>query len=246
MTHHHHSRRRQRAGSRGLVSGSGSRAVLALARHTWLLASGAFKSATRPWLLALLAASGAVAAAQAQSADTVGVHYAQAIRVEGSSLALNGSGVSYRAVAKLYTVGLYVPQKTTSAENILTADGPKELRFVILQGMRVDEIGKVITKGIESNSSRPDFFRLIPAIRTMGEQFAHIRRLNPNDALSVEYVPKRGTVFYLNGAPVGLPIADALFFPAVLRVWLGNHPATQDLKDALLDFRAPPVLDALL
>lgn len=188
----------------------------------------------------------ACTAAWAQSADTAGVHYAPAIKVEGSPLTLNGSGISYRAVAKLYTVGLYVPQKSSKAEVIFSTGGPKELRFVMLQGMRVDEIGKVITKGIESNSSREEFFRLIPAIRTMGEQFSRIRRLNASDTLSVEYVPKRGTVFYVNGSPAGLPIEDPTFFPAVLRVWLGVHPTTQDLKDALLDFKAPPVLEALL
>jgi Chalcone isomerase-like len=195
---------------------------------------------------AALGLSVLIGGAHAQSADTVGVHYVPAIKVEGTPLMLNGTGVSYRAVAKLYTVGLYVPQKSSKADVIFSTNGPKELRFVMLQGMRVDEIGKVITKGIETNSSREEFFRLIPAIRTMGEQFSRIRRMNANDVLSVEYVPKRGTMFYVNGVPAGLPIADTSFFPAVLRVWLGNRPTTQDLKDALLDFRAPPVLDALL
>lgn len=184
--------------------------------------------------------------ALAQSADTVGVHYQPAIKVEGTPLTLNGTGITYRAVAKLYTVGLYVPQKTNKAEVVFSTGGPKELRFVMLQGMRVDEIGKVITRGIEANSSREEFFRLIPAIRQMGEQFSRIRRMNANDTLSVEYVPKRGTMFYVNGQPAGLPIADPSFFPAVLRVWLGVHPTTQDLKDALLDHKAAPVLEALL
>jgi len=35
-------------------------------------------------------------------------------------------------------------------------------------------------------------------------------------------------------------------FPAILRGWLGTNPTTQDLKDALLDHRAQPVLEALL
>ncbi len=60
--------------------------------------------------------------AHAQSADTVGVHYTQAIKVEGTPLTLNGTGVSYRAVAKLYTVGLYVPQKSSKADVIFSAD----------------------------------------------------------------------------------------------------------------------------
>ena len=95
-------------------------------------------------------------------------------------------------------------------------------------------------------AARCPHFSLIPAISKMGEQFSRIRRLNANDTLSVEYVPKRGTVFYVNGQPAGLPIADANFFPAILRVWLGTNPTTQDLKDALLDQRAQPVLEALL
>jgi len=31
----------------------------------------------------------------------------------------------------------------------------------------------------------------------------------------------------------------------VLRVWLGARPASQDLKDALLSYKPPAVLDAL-
>ncbi|MFT3859415.1 MAG: chalcone isomerase family protein [Aquabacterium sp.] len=190
-------------------------------------------------------ALGAAPSAHAQSADVVGVHYPQSIKVEGASLMLNGSGVSYRAVAKLYTVGLYVPQKASKADAIFATGGPKQLRFVMLQGMRVDELGKVITKGIENNSSREEFFKLIPSIRTMGEQFSRIKRLNPGDVFAIEYVPKRGTMFFVNGQPAGLPLEDGLFFPAILRTWLGNRPVTPDLKDALLDFKAPPVLDAL-
>jgi hypothetical protein len=181
----------------------------------------------------------------AQPADLAGVQYPGSLKIEGANLVLNGSGISYRAVVKLYTVGLYVPQKSSKPEMVFASNGPKVLRFVMLQGMRVDELGKVITRGIEMNSSREEFFRLIPSIRMMGEQFAHIRRLNANDVMVIEYVPKRGTVFYVNGQPVGLPLVDSFFFPAVLRTWLGVRPSTQDLKDALLDYKPPVALDAL-
>jgi hypothetical protein len=195
--------------------------------------------------LSSLALTAAATSAWAQPADLAGVQYPSTIKVEGSNLVLNGSGISYRAVAKLYTVGLYASQKSSKPEMVFAASGPKMLRFVMLQGMRVDELGKVITRGIEMNSSREEFFRLIPSIRTMGEQFSHIKRLNPNDVLAIEYVPKRGTVFYVNGQPVGLPLVDSFFFPAVLRTWLGVRPSTQDLKDALLDYKPPVALDAL-
>lgn len=192
--------------------------------------------------LALLASAGS----WAQSADLVGVHYPPSLKIEGTTVNLNGSGVAYRAVAKLYTVGLYLPKKTTKAEDVLATNAPMQLRFVMLQGMRVDELGKVVTKGIEVNSSREEFFKLIPAIRTMGEQFSRIKRLNVGDVFAIDYVPNRGTMFYVNNQPVGLPLQDTQYFAAVLRVWLGNRPNSTNMKDALLDHKAAPVLDALL
>lgn len=191
----------------------------------------------------VLAASGS---AWCQSADVVGVNYAAALRVEGSTLVLNGSGVNYRGMAKQYTLALYAPQKSSNANAVVAGfNAPLQLRFVMLQGMRVDELGMIITRGIEANSNREEFFKLIPSIRIMGEVFSRIKRLDAGDTFAIEYVPKRGTVFYVNDQPAGLPISEPAFFPAVSRVWLGNKPVTQDLKDALLDFKPPPVLDAL-
>lgn len=201
----------------------------------------------RNWRAALLLAAslGCATPALAVNADAVGVQYPEIVRVEGQTLTLNGTGVAYRALAKLYTVGLYLPSKTTDVKSVLNPSSPRQLRFVMLQGMRVDEIGKVITRGIELNSSRSDFFTLIPSIRVMGEQFAGIKRLNAGDTFVIEHVPKRGTMFFVNGQPAGLPIAEPLFYPAILRVWLGDKPVTQDLKTALLDQQPTAVLDAL-
>jgi hypothetical protein len=67
----------------------------------------------------------------------------------------------------------------------------------------------------------------------------------PGDNVVIEWVPRRGTVFYVNGQPSGLPIGQQDFYNAVLRVWIGKSPTTQDLKDALLDFKPAPLLDAL-
>lgn len=180
-----------------------------------------------------------------QPIELFGITYPALLKAEGHTLHLNGAGVTYRAVAKLYTVGLYTPDKNSQAEAVIAMHGPMQLRFVMLQGMRVDEIGKTITRGIEINSNREGFFNLIPAIRQMGEQFSHIKRLNAGDTFAIDHVPERGTMFFVNGQPAGLPITDTRFFPAVLRVWLGAKPASPDLRDALLSYKAPAVLDAL-
>lgn len=195
-------------------------------------------------LCVALALAGA-STAQAQPAEAFGVNYAPTLKVSERTLTLNGTGVAYRALAKLYTVGLYLPTKAENTPAVLAQTGPKQLRFVLLRGMRVDELGKLITRGIEHNCSRQEFFSLIPAIRAMGEQFAHIQRLQTHDVFSIAYLPGQGTVFSVNDAPVGAAIQDPRFFPAILKVWLGERPSTTDLKNALLDHKAQPVLSAL-
>lgn len=204
-------------------------------------------ASSRGWGAAILLTSTLIGAtpALAVNAVGVGVQYPETVRVEGQTLTLNGTGVAYRALAKLYTVGLYLPAKNSDINAVMNLSTPRQLRFVMLQGMRVDEIGKVITRGIELNSPRADFFKLIPSIRAMGEQFASIRRMNAGDTFVIEHVPRRGTLFLVNGQPVGLPIDEPLFYPAILRVWLGDKPVTQDLKTALLDLQPTAVLDAL-
>lgn len=206
-----------------------------------------FTALTRTMLagVALLSALAAPLSARAQSAEDFGVHYEPVLNLDSQPLTLNGTGVAYRALAKLYAVGLYLPRKTQDAQTALTVSGPKALRFVMMQGMRVDELGKTITRGIEQNSSREQFFKLIPAIRAMGEQFSHMQRLMPHDVFTIENLPNRGTVFAVNGQFIGAAIRDETFFPAILRVWLGEQPSTMDLKNALLEAKAQPVLSAL-
>lgn len=201
----------------------------------------------RRLLAALLAASVLACGSNAVAGGTeiVGVRYDPTIKVEGQDLTLNGSGISYRALQKLYTIGLYTTRKSTTTEAVLAAPGPKQLRFVMLVPMRVDELGKLIARGVEANSTRAEFLKLIPSTVEMGAIFSHMRRMAPGDTIAIEWVPGRGTVFFVNGQPAGLPITQPGFFDAVLKVWIGPRPTTQDLKDALLDYTAPPLLDAL-
>jgi Chalcone isomerase-like len=207
--------------------------------------------ATRGWRRCAAVASMGLAgllfttAASASNTEIAGVRYEATARVGGQSLVLNGSGLSYKALQKVYTVGLYTPSKNSNADGVLAMTGPKQLRFVILVPMRVDELGKLISRGIEHNSTRDEFMRLIPSTIDMGRIFAKMRRMAPGDTIAIEWVPNRGTVFYVNGVPTGMPVAEPLFFNAVLKVWIGKNPTTQDLKDALLDYKAPPLLNAL-
>ena len=49
-----------------------------------------------------------------------------------------------------------------------------------------------------------------------------------------DWVPGTGTVLTLNGKPMTEAMPEPLFYNALLRIWLGEKPADDDLKEDLL------------
>ena len=53
-------------------------------------------------------------------------------------------------------------------------------------------------------------------------------------SFAMEFVPGKGTTFYILGKPQGAPVGDDEFFQMVMRIWVGDSPADSQLRDALL------------
>lgn len=191
----------------------------------------------RPLLL-VAALSCAPLAAQGQpsaaGAELAGVRYAPTASVAGSTLVLNGAGIRYRLVVKVYTAGLYLQARASTPEAVLAAPGAKRLHVVMLRDIDGNDLGKLFTRGMQDNSPREEFAKSIPGTLRMAELFATKRRLAQGENFGVEWVPGQGTQIVLNGRPQGEPIKEPEFFNSLLRIWLGNSPADAQLKDALL------------
>lgn len=103
--------------------------------------------------LALAACLAATAlGASAAQVDVAGVKLEDQMDLRGSPLVLNGAGVRYRAIFKVYTAGLYVGKKVSTAEEALAAPGPKRVAITMLRDIDANELGKLFTKGVEDNS----------------------------------------------------------------------------------------------
>lgn len=75
---------------------------------------------------------------------------------------LNGAGVRYKAVFKVYAAGLYLTKKAATAEEVMVATGPKRLSITMLREIDSAELGKLFTRGVEDNSPAarcPSLFR---------------------------------------------------------------------------------------
>lgn len=192
----------------------------------------------RRCLLALAASLGLSALcalpAHAQTTEVGGVKYDNTARVAGETLQLNGAGIRYKAVFKVYTAGLYLNQKAATPEAAFANTGPKRIHVVMLREIDANELGKLFTRGMQDNSPRDEFSKSIPGTIRMGEIFAAKKKLLPNESFSVEYVPNVGTSVLVNGKVMSEPIKEPEFFTGLLRIWLGKSPADANLKELLL------------
>ena len=163
-----------------------------------------------------------------------GVRYDESVDARGTKLQLNGAGVRYKAVFKVYTAGLYLTKKAGTTEEALAAPGPKRLNIVMLRDIDSGELGKLFSRGMEDNMDKAAFSKLIPGVLRMSQVFSDHKKLVAGDTFSIDWVPGTGTVITVKGVPQGEPFKEPEFFNALLRIWLGPNPADWKLKDALL------------
>jgi hypothetical protein len=183
----------------------------------------------------LLGLTALQAAAQQQPVDVAGVKYEAVAEAGGQKLQLNGAGIRYKFVVKVYTAGLYLNAKAGTPEAVLANTGPKRLHIQMLRDIDGNELGKLFTKGMEDNASREEFARAITGVLRIADIFARKKKLASGEHFSVEWLPGTGTVVYVNGTRVeGDPIKEPEFFNVLLKIWLGKSPADAQLKDALL------------
>lgn len=170
----------------------------------------------------------------ATTIDVSGVKLEETAEVRGTALQLNGAGVRYKAVFKVYTAGLYLGKKATTADEAYAAPGPKRISITMLRDIDSNELGKAFTKGIEDNTPKGEYSKLIPGIMKMSQIFFDQKKLLAGESFTIDWIPGTGMVVSVKGKPQGEPMKEPEFYNALLRIWLGPQPADWKLKDALL------------
>jgi hypothetical protein len=184
-------------------------------------------------LLALALAAGAANAAPTAT------RFEPALEVQGTTLQLNGAGTRYKAIFKVYDMGLYTTRKVSTPAALLELPGPKRLQFTALRELPGTDLGRLFLKGMSENSSRDQVQRHTLASTRLIEVFSGRSKMLPGESFAMEFVPGKGTTFYILGKPQGDPVGDDEFFSMVLKIWVGDAPADHLLKDALLGLDKP-------
>jgi len=184
--------------------------------------------------LACLLGALLAAGTQAATVTLADVKYADSVKVQDAALLLNGAGIRYKAVFKVYTAGLYLEQKAGTPQDVFALPGNKRLSITMLREIDSGELGKLFSRGMEDNMDRASFSKLIPGVLRMSQIFSDHKKLEAGDTFTIDWVPGKGTIITVKGVVQGEPFKEPAFFNALLGIWLGNKPADWKLKDALL------------
>lgn len=183
-------------------------------------------------LTALCAAASIVSAAGA--AEVAGVKIDDVTRVANQELRLNGAGIRYKAIFKVYVAGLYLTERKSTVADVLAAPGPRRVTIVMLRDISNEELGRGFMSGIQQNSDRNEKAKLIMQLQKFGEIFASIPELKKGDVLTVDWLPGQGTLVHVNGKKVSDVLPDIAFYNAILKIWLGEKPVDSRLRPLML------------
>lgn len=182
----------------------------------------------------VLAALSAAPQGAAAAAGTMSSTFEAKSMVQGVPLQMNGAGTRYRAIFRVYDMALYTSTKSNTPEALISMQGPKRLSFVALRELPGTDLGIAFIKGLTNNSAADLVQKHTASSTRLIEIFSGKAKLAAGDTFAMEFVPGKGTTFYIQGQAQGAPIGDAEFFSMVLKIWVGPIPADFKLKDALL------------
>jgi hypothetical protein len=170
----------------------------------------------------------------ARAVDVAGVNFENNVEIAGSKLVLNGTGIRYKAIFKVYAAGLYLSRKADTPDGVTAAPGPKRMSITMLRDIDSAELGKLFSRGIEDNMDRAAFSKLIPGVLRMSNIFSEHKKLQAGETFMIDWVPGSGTVLTVKGKVQGEPFKEPEFFNALMSIWLGRSPADWKLKEQLL------------
>lgn len=188
----------------------------------------------RARLMIVLALGATSMGLSAQPVEVEGQKFEPTAQVGGQTLNLNGVGLRRRAIFKVYVAGLYVPQKNTNAAALIGDKGARRVSLRMLRDVDADSFIDSFNDGLKNNLSEAQLAALKPQIDALAATLKSIGEAKKGDAIDFDYVPESGTRINVNGKERGTPILGAEFFPAVLRIWLGEKPADESLKKGML------------
>ncbi len=166
-----------------------------------------------------------------QSKKISGVTLPGKLKLGESELILNGGEVREKYWIDLYVGGLYLESKSSNGKTIIAANKPMAIKLHIVSSLidsetMIDAVNDGFERATEGNT-KPIQAEIDQLIKIFSEP------IKDNDEYILGYIPGKGVEVLKNGKSAGV-IEGFAFKKALFSIWLGDEPASSDLKKGML------------
>jgi hypothetical protein len=174
--------------------------------------------------------------AQASAATIEGVTFPERFPIDGQMLVLNGVGLRTVTLfhVKIYVAGLYLPRQSHDQKEILASRGTKAIVMRFIHAGTKEDVERQYRKGEQENcgdgqcdpADAPDFEKLIAAAPAV----------EPGDTFTYMISDSGMQLYHNNKLVIALANRDLGY--RILAGFIGDHPPSPELKQALLGLPA--------
>ena len=168
----------------------------------------------------------------ANALEIKGVKVDEKVQVGGNALVLNGAGIRTKMVFKVYVAGLYLTQKQSNANAVISDTGNKRVSMHFLRELDAETLLKGMNEGFTDNNNAAEMAAIEPQMKQFRDMMTSAKEIKKGDMIVLDFT-SAGTQVNINGKALGVVEGEA-FNQALLRVWLGAKPVDAALKKAML------------
>ncbi|MBL7900116.1 MAG: chalcone isomerase family protein [Crocinitomicaceae bacterium] len=161
-----------------------------------------------------------------------GVIMPNIVKAGDVNLKLNGGGIREKMFINLYIGVLYLKEKSSDANKIISADEPMAIKMRVVSSMVSKEnMEEAIRTGFDKSTGGN-----ISPIKSKIDELISAGfkdEIAIGDIFDLIYIPGKGTTLHKNNSPV-VTLAGLDFKKALFGIWLCNEPADENLKNKML------------
>jgi hypothetical protein len=170
----------------------------------------------------------------ALAVEVAGVRFDDNVRLADSDVVINGVGVRKKVFFQVYAMALYLPEKRSEVAAVLSDKGAKRVAITLMRDLTAQQFVDALQEGIADNHSETEAAALKDRVRQFSDAMLSVGEAKTGSTVLIDWIPGAGTRLTVNGEVKGKDIDGDDFFAALLRIWLGNEPVQDDLKESLL------------
>ncbi|MDD2383848.1 MAG: chalcone isomerase family protein [Sulfurospirillaceae bacterium] len=166
-----------------------------------------------------------------EAKEIAGVTLEEERSIDGITLSLQGAGIRNKFFIDLYVASLYTTKAYDNVTSLLKADEPMCITLSIISSLISSETMEDASREGFANTAQNNTPEMNKKIETFIAVFKE--PIGNNDIYDLMYIPQGGIKIYKNKT-LRVSISGLDFKEALFGIWLGDKPAQESLKQALL------------